>query len=325
MLLSVLDQSPVSAGDTPGDALGKTIDLAAHCDQLGYERFWVSEHHNSVALAGSSPEVLIGPIAAATDRIRVGSGGVMLTHYSPYKVAENFRVLEALYPGRIDLGVGRAPGSDQRTMFALAPSGQPLSIEYYPAQLQELCGWLTDAEPPKDELAGVHARPSGDQGPEVWVLASSADSASIAAHFGLPLGWAYFIAGGGSEICAAYRREFKPTEANPDPQLSMAVPVICAETDEEANHLATSLKAWRAYGLQGPIQPPGQAKPNNPLLVSQTLDKPMIVGSPGRCREELQALAADFDADELMVVTIVHDHDARLRSYELLASEFNLQ
>lgn len=327
MRLSVLDQSPVVEGSTAGDALRNTISLAQATDRLGYHRFWVSEHHNAQGLAGSSPEVLIGPIAEATERIRVGSGGVMLTHYSPYKVAENFRVLEALYPGRIDLGVGRAPGSDQRTMFALAPSGKPLGIEYYPSQLEELRTWLVDGEPANQALRGVQARPLGDQGPELWVLASSVDSASIAAHFGLPLGWAYFIAGGGEEICQAYRREFTPTATQAEPHVSVGVAAICAETADEAEHLATSIRAWRTQGLLGSIPKPGDpaSAEVNPLAVSVTRPaKPLIVGTPETVRSELLALGEACGADELMVVTIVHDHRARVRSYELLADAFEL-
>ena len=211
MRLSVLDQSPVPEGASPGDALHNSIDLAVHADRLGYHRYWVAEHHNMEGLAGSSPEILIGQIAAATERIRVGSGGVMLSHYSPYKVAENFRVLDALHPGRIDLGLGRAPGSDQRTAHALARGGVPLSVEYYPSLVQEVLHFLYDELPADHALGGVRARPLGTTHPEVWLLASSADSAGLAAHIGLPLGWAHFIAGGGAEVVTAYRAQYRPS------------------------------------------------------------------------------------------------------------------
>ncbi|MDP1962195.1 MAG: MsnO8 family LLM class oxidoreductase, partial [Reyranella sp.] len=208
--LSVLDQSPIAKGRTPADAVRETLELAQLCDRLGYVRYWLAEHHSSEALAGSTPEVLIARVAGLTERIRVGSGGVMLPHYSAYKVAENFRMLETLFPGRIDLGVGRAPGSDQRTMRILA-DGKPnwSSADNYPIQVRDLVAWLSDALPDGHAGRGVTAQPVGESAPDVWLLGSSDDSAALAAHFGLPFCFAHFInPDGGDGVTRAYRAHF---------------------------------------------------------------------------------------------------------------------
>lgn len=327
MRLSVLDQSPVPEGVSPGQALRNSIDLAQHADRLGYHRYWVAEHHNMAGLAGSSPEVLIGHIAENTDRIRVGSGGVMLTHYSPLKVAENFKVLEALHPGRIDLGLGRAPGSDQRTAVALARGGRQLSIEHYPTMVQELRQLLNDIVQDDGPLAGIGAGPVTDKAPEMWLLASSQDSAAIAAHFGLPLSWAHFINPRGAEICAAYVEQFKPSSTGAGPHVSIGLSVLCAEDEADAHAMATSLQVWRERGLRGPIPPviPATDEPRsaNPLALRQP-DKPMVVGTPDQVREQVDALLDAYQAEEAVVVTICHNHDARVRSYELLADAFEL-
>jgi luciferase family oxidoreductase group 1 len=319
--LSVLDQSPVPAGTDAGTALRNTLDLARRVDQLGYHRYWVAEHHNMEGLAGASPEVLIPLLAQATKHLRVGSGGVMLTHYSPYKVAENFRVLEALFPGRIDLGLGRAPGSDMRTAYALARGTQPVGPEHYPAMVAELQQFLADELPADHPLTGVHARPLGVTLPELWLLASSIDSASLAAHLGLPLGWAYFIAAGGEGVVRAYREGFRPSSANPLPRVGLGVGAICAETHSEAERLASSVRLWRARGLQGALPlPSDQAVHGDHLRIR----RPLAVGTAAEVKAELDELAEAFGADELVVVTICHDHAARVRSYELLAEAYEL-
>ena len=206
MILGVLDQSPIRSGASPADAIQETLVLAEHADRLGYSRYWLAEHHSSGGLAGTAPEVLIGQVAARTSRIRVGSGGVMLSHYSPLKVAESFRVLEALFPGRIDLGIGRAPGSDQRTARALryGPGGVPL--EHFPQQLADLIGFLHDELPAGHPFQGVRAMPAGPTAPPLWILGSSGDGAALAAHFGTAFSFAHFInAVGGVEATQAYR------------------------------------------------------------------------------------------------------------------------
>jgi luciferase family oxidoreductase group 1 len=327
--LSVLDQSPIPAGSDAADAFANTIDLARHADRLGYHRFWVAEHHNSDGLAGSAPEVLIGQIAVATDRIRVGSGGVMLSHYAPYKVAETFRTLGALFDGRIDLGIGRAPGSDQVTMYALATNRQPVPVDAYPAMVQELIGFLDDDLDPENPFRGrVRAVPgSAATSPPVWMLASSPGSAGFAAHFGRPLSYAHFFgAGDGVAIVDSYRRNYTPSAAHPEPEVSIAVGVICADTDDEARALARSVEAWRAGGLRGPIPSPDDLPTADPLAVrpGPSGRPPMVVGSPATVRAGIEALADEYNADEVLVVTIVWDHAARVRSYELIAEEFGL-
>jgi luciferase family oxidoreductase group 1 len=327
--LSVLDQSPIPAGSDAGHAFANTIDLARATDRFGYHRFWVAEHHNSDGLAGSAPEVLIGQIATATARIRVGSGGVMLSHYAPYKVAETFRTLGALFPGRIDLGIGRAPGSDQVTMYALAPNRQPVPVDAYPAMVQELIGFLDDDLDSENPFRGrVRAVPgSTTASPTVWMLSSSPGSAGFAAHFGRPLSYAHFFgAGDGVAIVDSYRRSYAPSASHPEPEVSIAVGVICAETDDEARALARSVEAWRAGGLRGPIPRPEELPEPGPLAVrpSSSGRPPMVVGSPATVRVGIEALAEEYRVEEVLVVTIVWDHEARVRSYELIAEEFGL-
>lgn len=324
MKLSVLDQSPIPSGSTAGDALRNSIDLAARCEKFGYHRYWVAEHHNTGGLAGSAPEILIGHIASATSTIRVGSGGVMLAHYAPYKVAETFRVLASLHRGRIDLGIGRAPGSDQAAMVALAADHQPISVEKYPAMIAELEGFLTDSLPDHSPFAGrVRATPTPEETPPLWLLASSPDSASFAAHFGLPLAFADFISqSDGASIAHAYREHFQPTDRHPEPRLLIAASVICADTDEDAEELAAGVKLWRQRGLQGPIPSPDDVRTDVPgALAVQPSRKPMIQGNPSTVAANVRAMAERYGADEFMAVTITWDHEARVRSYELLAEQ----
>lgn len=330
--LGVVDQSPIAAGGNGTTALENSVDLARRCEELGYSRYWVAEHHSSGGLAGAAPEILISKIAGATSSMRVGSGGVMLTHYSSYKVAEQFRSLEAFHPGRIDLGIGRAPGSDRTTAAALAKGPGALSADHYPAQVQELIGYLTDAPDQSGPFANVRATPQIETMPEIWLLGSSEGSAAIAAHFGLPLSFAHFITvEDGAAIAEAYRRQYKPSEAFPEPMVNIAAGVICAPTDDEADAIASSLRVWRRRGLEGPIPSIEeaaafeQAQQGNPLNVKGWPErKPLICGSPTTSGEQIRQLAADYGANEVLAVTITHDHAARVRSYELLADEFEL-
>ncbi len=326
--LSVVDQSPIPAGYTAAQALANTIDLAQRCEAFGYHRYWLAEHHSSNALAGSAPEILIGRVAASTSHIRVGSGGVMLTHYSSYKVAEQFAMLEALFPGRIDLGLGRAPGSDQVTAAALAKGPGALSAEHYPAQVIELANYLQDRPDQSGPFRGVRATPTNGIPPQLWILASSSGSASIAAHLGLPLVWAEFIAQhDGAPIVDAYRREFQPSELCPEPRVMLATTAIAADTEEHASYLATSVKRWRLLGLQGPIPEPTDADApltTNPLHVTPRPTKPLLSGTATHVRDELEQLAERYQTEDVFVITITHDHQARVRSYELLAQAFQL-
>jgi luciferase family oxidoreductase group 1 len=328
--LGILDQSPVRSGGAAADALHETLELAELCDRLGYHRYWLAEHHSTPGLAGSSPEVLIGLVAARTSRIRVGSGGVMLQHYSSLKVAESFRVLETLFPGRIDLGIGRAPGSDQLTARALRNDGSP---DYFPQQVSDLVGFLHGALPPGHVYAQVLAMPTGPTAPEMWLLGSSDASAAIAAHFGTGFSFAHFInQEGGAEVARAYRRQFRPSEWLEAPRASVAVFVVCADTEAEAQRLAKSRELFivRLYtGRAGryPSIEEAETYPYNEreLAILRHAKQRTVAGTPERVRERLEALAADYEADELVVVTITHDPKARRRSYELLAKVFGLE
>ena len=330
--LSVLDQSPISEGSTGVDALRNTIDLARHTDALGYHRYWVSEHHGTPMLAGPSPEVLIGPIAASTSRIRVGSGGVMLPHYSPLKVAESFSLLAGLFPDRIDLAVGRASGSDPSTAFALQRDRRHPGPDDFPQQLAELLAYLSDTLPPQHPFARLAATlPGLPEVPEPWLLGSSAQSGIWAAELGLPYAFADFISPDGVEIVGRYRETFTPSHWAAEPRAIVAVWVVCAETDDEARRLASSSTMAFSLLQRGeliPVPPVDRAlrflaeQPPRPHGMQRARRR--IVGSPATVRSGIEAVAAEYRADEVMVVTITFDHADRRRSYELIADAFGL-
>ena len=333
MRISVLDQSPIPEGSTGADALGNTLDLARLTDSLGYHRYWVAEHHGGPMLASASPEALIGPIASATSRIRVGSGGVMLPHYSPFKVAETFSILAALYPGRIDLGIGRASGTDPLTTFALQRDRRTASPDDFPDQLAELLAYLENdlpAEHPFARLAEV--LPGRPDMPALWLLGSSPQSAVWAAQLGIPYAFADFINPGGSEIAAVYRERFAAGDRRRSaPMTAVAAWVLCADSDEEAQRLAASSRMTLTLLRRGqliPVPPVEKA-----IAFLQSEGKPLdgslpgrrgIIGSPETVRSGIEELAAAYQADEVIVVTITHDHAARRRSYELVAETMGL-
>jgi luciferase family oxidoreductase group 1 len=327
-LLGVLDQSPVRTGSSPAAAVQETLELAELADRLGYHRYWLAEHHATPGLAGSCPEVLIGPVAARTTGIRVGSGGVMLQHYSPLKVAEQFRMLETLFPGRIDLGVGRAPGSDQRTARALR-DGPDAS---FPQQVGELLAFLRDDVPAGHPLRGIHAMPGGPTAPEVWLLGSTDQSAALAAHFGTAFSFAHFIAGaGGPDVVQAYRAAFRPSRWAETPRASVAVFTVCADTEAEALRLAKSrdlfiLGLYTGRHAAYPSIEEAEAYPYTPrdLAIIEHARRRTVAGAPEQVRDRLLAFAAAHQVDELVIVTITHDPKARRRSYELLAEVFEL-
>lgn len=329
ILLGVLDQSPVRTGATPAAAIQETLELAEACDRLGYHRYWLAEHHATPGLGGSCPEVLIGPVAARTTRMRIGSGGVMLQHYSPLKVAEQFRMLEALYPGRIDLGVGRAPGSDQRTARALREDGDPAR---FPRQVADLLAFLHDSVPVGHPFAGVRAMPVGPTAPEVWLLGSTDQSAQLAALTGTAYSFAHFIAGeGGPAAVSAYKRLFRPSPWLAAPRASAAVFVVCADTEAEARRLAQSRELFILglyTGRHGPYPSVEEAEAYpytaRDLAILEHARRRTIAGSPETVRDNLRAFAREHDVEELIVVTITHDPKARRRSYELLAEAFDL-
>jgi luciferase family oxidoreductase group 1 len=341
--LSIVDQSPIREGGTAREALAETVELAQLADRLGYHRYWVAEHHNTLSFAGSAPEIMVAKLASETKRIRVGSGGVMMTHYAPLKVAETFRVLHMLAPDRIDLGIGRAPGSDLRTMAALQPGPERYGPQVYPQQIQLVKDLLADAsgEAPLGEnhpFHGIHARPEGPGSPEVWILGSGPDSAEVAAVTGHPFSYAHFIVGdggsdgiGGVETLMHYRRRFVPSTACPAPHAMIGVAAIVAETDEEAEHLSSSVRLWAARVARGnhaPFPSPETAlsheysEAEKAAIASR--EQRVFLGTPSKVRDQLMAKAEDYGAQEIAVVTITYDHAARMRSYELLAQAFGL-
>jgi luciferase family oxidoreductase group 1 len=331
-ILSVLDQSPVREGGTPAQAIAETIELARAADRLGYTRYWVAEHHNTPGLAGTAPEILIARLAGATSRMRIGSGGVMLSHYSALKVAETFRVLETLYPGRIDLGIGRAPGSDQHTARALQHGPGALTIEQFPEQIADLMGYLGDGLPADHRFASITAMPTGPSMPDLWLLGSSDASAAYAAYFGTAFSFAHFINDqGGPEAMQMYRDDFEPSRHLAKPQGSIGVFVLCAETQAEAERLASSRDLWRLrldLGQIGPIPSVEEALayPYSEMEKRRVSfnRRRQIIGTPEVVKEQLLALGERYGVDEFVVVSICHDFAARLRSYELLAETFDL-
>lgn len=327
MKLSVLDQSVSLEGADEAAAIRDTVSLAEHCERLGYSRFWVSEHHGLPTIVGSAPEIVMAAIAARTHSIRIGSAGVMLPHYSAFKVAEQFRVLEALAPGRIDLGLGRAPGGDMRTARALNPNASH-AAEAFPAQVRDLHAWLH-----LGTHEGVTAHPLGPHAPQIWILGSSDYGAQLAAHFGLPYAFAYFFTDGqgAEQAMTLYRERFQPNETHPTPQSTLCVWALVADSDDEARHLALSRERWRIdrqRGVFGPLRSPdaiagrGFSAAEEQHLASTRARA--FVGSAKTVGDKLRALAAGFGLDELVVNTWAHDPAVRRRSYALLAGEFGL-
>jgi luciferase family oxidoreductase group 1 len=330
-VLSVLDQSPIPEGSTGADALRNTLDLAQLADELGYHRYWVAEHHGGTMVAGPSPEVLIGPIATLTERLRVGSGGVMLPHYSPLKVAENFSILAGLFPGRIDLALGRAPGTDPLTTYALQRDRRQAAPDDFPTQLAELLGLLEDRLPPDHPFRRLSDLPGLPHAPEPWLLGSSPQSGIWAAELGLPYAFADFINPTGAPIAARYRSEFVDTGRLEAPRVAVGVSAICAETDEEAQLIAASARMAFAMLRRGRpinIPPPEKAvrflETEGQALAMPTPGRRAVVGSPQTVAAGLREVAAEYAADELIIVAITHDHGARRRSYELIAEAFDL-
>lgn len=326
--LGVVDQSPVRTGGDGADAIRDTLELARIAERLGYRRYWLAEHHSTNSFAGSAPEVLIARVASVTERIRVGSGGVLLSHYSPFHVAEQFRMLETLFPGRIDLGVGRAPGGESRSVQALQYGRGPIPIERFPEQVDHLIGWLENRYAGDHPFRRVRAMPRGGAGvPPVWLLGSGGRSAGYAAALGCGFSFAQFISGiDGSGQLREYRGSFQPSSAFPEPAGSVAVGVVCAETREEAQRLASSLELWRSRIARGRDR--GIPSPEEALAElgsgwrAPPIDDPaarVLIGDPREVRDALRRLAERYGVSEVMVVTVTHDFDARVRSYELLA------
>jgi luciferase family oxidoreductase group 1 len=300
--LSVLDQSPIPEGFTAGDALRNSIELARLADRLGYRRYWFAEHHGTPGLACASPEVMIGPVAAATSRIRVGSGGVMLPHYSPLKVAETFSMLSGLFPGRIDLGVGRAPGTSAKVAYALQRDRRHPLPDDFREQMDELLGYFPE------------------MGPEVALLGSSPQSAIWAAEMGLPYVFADFINPGGAPLAMYYREHFRASRWLSEPRVSVAVWAICAETADAAFRLSTSARMMLLSLFRGQLIPVPPVEKALAFLKLEGGDPAELPAGRRMIRAALGEVAEAYGADEVFVVNIIHEHSARMRSYELIAS-----
>lgn len=332
ILLSVLDQSPVSEGSTGAEALRNSIDLARFAESVGYHRYWIAEHHATPMLASPSPEALIGPIATLTSTMRVGSGGVMLPHYSPLKVAETFSMLAGLFPGRIDLGIGRAAGTDPLATFALQRDRRQAAPDDFPEQLLELRGYLDDSLPAEHPFAHVAKLPGKPEAPEIWLLGSSPQSAIWAGELGLPYVFADFINSEGAHIAELYRERFAPSANLAKPMVMVATWALAADTQEEAERLSSSsrmaLSLLRTTGKLIRVPTVETAtqflkEPAGSLPIARR--RRMTLGTKQMVRDGLESIAREYGAEEVMVVTITHSHEARKRSYELVAEAFGLQ
>jgi luciferase family oxidoreductase group 1 len=335
MKLSVLDQSPVADDDTPDNALRNTVELAKLADRLGYERYWVAEHHGATSHASTAPEIMVTRLAAETKGIRVGAGGVLLPYYSPFKVAETFRVLESMYPGRIDLGIGRAAGSYELEAQALRPmpSGQSPADDFS-GKLVDLMALVTGTLPSGHPYEGVRVMPEGPTTPPVWLLGSSTSSAFAAAQLGLPYSFAHFINPQSTRnAVASYRENFDSANGTRRPKIILGLGVYCADTEAEANRIYSSHLLIRLRHIQnvvGPVPSPEEA-----LKVLSTVENPLahesfewpryLVGTPEMIRDHITAMTAELDLDEVILMNMIHDHQARLRCYELAAQAMELQ
>jgi luciferase family oxidoreductase group 1 len=332
--IGVVDQSPVRTGGSGTDAVRETLELARRCEALGYSRYWLAEHHSTNSFAGAAPEVLLPMVAAATRQMRVGTGGVLLTHYSPFKVAEQFRMMETLFPGRVDLGVGRAPGGDMRTVQALQYGRGALPIEAFPQQVEDLLGWLGNTFDRSAHPWGrVRTMPRGDSVPEVWLLGSGGDSGYIAAEHGTSFAFAQFISGlDAAPYIRAYRERFRPSAGLAAPRASVAVSVICAETEDEARRLASGIELWRRRimrgwdrGIPSPDEALAELEPGWQAPGPGADGARLVAGTPELVRAELLRIAQHCEVDEVLAVTVTHDFAARIRSYELLAKAMELE
>src|SRR5688572_5401431 len=324
--LSVLDLVPVREGSTPSAALREAVDLARLAERLGFVRYWFAEHHSMGSIASSAPEILIGHIASATSRIRVGSGGIMLPNHVPLRVAEVFHTLEALHPGRIDLGMGRAPGTDPATSRAL----RPFDGEQFPQQVTELLALSRQAYPPDHPFASIRVIPNDVTLPPIWVLASSGATAAFAGSMGLGYGFArHFSPNPPGPAIRAYRAAFRPSAQFPAPHVILGVSAICAPTEEEADYLATSTDlGWvRLHRREfTPVPSPEEAS----RYVYNAQERVVVemnrlrhfVGTPSKVAAMIRHVAEDTQADEIMVTTMIHGVEERRRSYELLAAEW---
>ena len=333
MKFSVLEQSVSVEGKPQQTTIQDSIDLAKKAEKLGYYRFWVSEHHNHPTIIGTAPEILMAAIACNTSSIRIGSAGIMLPHYSPLKVAEQFRVLEAIAPNRIDLGLGRAPGSDGRTALALNPNSRNDS-EHFPSNVRDLMSWVSN-----EKLIEGHpfrhliAQPTSNTSPEIWMLGTSNYGAQLAAYLGIPYCFAHFITDGQGlkEALDIYRSEFRPSEKFPKPIVNVCMWALTANTNDEAKYLFSSRAAWkigRNYGQLGPVTDPDNAlniiNDNNWDEQFESMYQNSIVGDPEVTKNKIYKLVKENKIDEIAILTWCHNEHSRVKSYELFANEFEL-
>jgi luciferase family oxidoreductase group 1 len=330
--LSVLDLSPVAAGSSGAAALRNSLDLARLADRLGYTRYWVAEHHNLASIASSAPDIMIGQIAAATERMRVGSGGVMLPNHAPLMVAERFKVLEALFPGRIDLGLGRAPGTDPVTSYALRRRQDAGGDDDFLQRFQELLLFESSAFPEGHPFRAVHAMPQDVKLPPIWLLGSSGYSAQLAGIVGAGFSFAHHFADyDPASAMLSYREAFKPSAMRPTPYAILACAVVCADTDRDAQRLASTIDlnfVRRQRGEYLPLASPEEAEAfpysaAERALIARNRAR-LFVGTKDAVLARLEPMIAATKADEIMVTTMIYDHNARRRSYELLAEAFGL-
>ena len=323
-------------GSNAGVALHETIQLAMAVEKLGYQRYWVAEHHNLPNFAGTAPEVMIGQIAARTSSIRVGSGGVMLPHYSALKVAETFRILDSLYPDRIDLGIGRAPGSDQITAAALAYPSMPKDVRHFPQQVRDVINYLGDTQPADHPFNEVMASPDEPEtAPQVWLLGSRYESAFMAAKMGLPFAYAHFFGMGatdGPQIVESYRQNFEPSQYLKEPLVNVGVQVLCADTEEAARKIAASRNLGRLRSVTGRAKgiPSPEVAANYKYLANewqfiQQYMRNCVDGDPEQVKAGLEQVAEDYQTDDLSIVTICYHFADRVRSYELVAAVCGLE
>ncbi|RZA09059.1 MAG: LLM class flavin-dependent oxidoreductase [Proteobacteria bacterium] len=334
MQFSVLDLCPVGVGQTATEALDNSLLLSVLADELGYKRYWFAEHHAMGAIASSSPEIMISQVARATKHLRVGSGGIMLPNHPALRVAENFRTLEALFPGRIDLGLGRAPGTNGRTAIALRRNAATQSADDFPEQLEELEGFLSDDFPEGHPYASIRAMPQGTGKPEIWLLGSSDYSAQMAAEQGRPFSFAHHFSPLPAElVLRLYRDRFRPSLAQAKPHAMVGVNVICAETDEEAERLASSgdlaFLRLRQTGRFDPVPTVEQAlatkySPQERYEIDEHRQK-AFVGSPATVRANLLPFLDRIGAQEAIISTMVHNPEARRRSYRLVAKALDMK
>lgn len=332
--LSVLDQSVAIQGQPQAQSIRDTLEFAKYCEDLGYSRFWVSEHHNHDTIVGTAPEVLMAAIAATTEHIRIGSAGVMLPHYSPLKVAEQFRVLDAIAPGRIDLGLGRAPGSDGKTAYALNPNAGT-AADQFPSSVNDLMAWVSGQNLSEGHPFGaIRAFPQGTTSPAPWMLGTSDYGAQVAAHFGIPYCFAHFITDGRGVERAfkLYRENYQPSEAFPKPIATVCVWALTAETEDQAKYIFAPRahnKVMREYGQLSALMSPDDAL-TYPYTAAQKdhfdrLGSEAIVGDVTKVSDQLRTMAQSYQIDEIVVLSWTFDQEERKRSYELLAQEFELE